>query len=216
MASKETLVVLQHTVSFFRNLNDNFVGVPGRAIYFYPKENYAKLKTLLPDMDPTVFVPGAVGENVSLSGFSESDICIGDIFEVGEAVIQITQPRRPCYRLNHRFQHEKMSFTIQDHALTGWMGGVITEGNVSVGSRVTLKQRFYPKFTVASILNIYNDPNMEQSDLQELNDCEILDKRWKEPIKSRLEGDGIPKDVGRLVGGNLKFRSDNSQLITDS
>jgi len=191
--------------------------VPGAAIYFYPKENYPKLQVLLPEIDSTVFVPGAVGENVSISGFTEKDICIGDIFEVGDAVIQITQPRRPCYRLNHRFQCEKMSVAMQNSALTGWMGGVIKEGDVSVGSRVTLQKRVYPKITVAGVLDIYNDPNLEKSEMQEMHDCEILDKKWKAPLKSRLEDDKIPKDVGRLVGGKLKFKKDKGiQLITDT
>ena len=71
-------------------------GGPNRALYCYPHENYAYWRKELQRDD---FQYGQFGENLTTQGLLENEVCIGDIYEIGQAVIQLTQPRVPCYKL---------------------------------------------------------------------------------------------------------------------
>lgn len=76
-------------------------GGADKAVCFYPREHYAVWERLL---GTGLLPPGSFGENVTSEGFSELDLCIGDILRVGGAVLQVTQPRHPCYKLQFKFQ----------------------------------------------------------------------------------------------------------------
>lgn len=109
-------------------------GGPDRALHHYPAEHYAWWKTWqtalgLP-VPRTPWQPAAFGENLSGSGLTEAQACIGDVYRLGEALIQISQPRSPCFKLNQRFGYGQLSQVMQLSGRCGWLLRVLEEGRV--------------------------------------------------------------------------------------
>jgi MOSC domain-containing protein YiiM len=112
-------------------------GGPDMAVLVYPHEHYAHWRGLGLEV-PEV---GAMAENLTVSGLVETDVCLGDVFTVGSAVVQVCQPRSPCYKLGARFGRADMPVLMQDTGYTGYLLRVLTEGPVAAGDRVTLVER---------------------------------------------------------------------------
>ena len=88
------------------------------------------------------------GENLVISGLDEDSICVGDVYEIGECIIEISQPRKPCIRLSKNTGYPDMLKTIIETGWTGWYSRIIQEGTVKKGDRMVLKERIYPKLTI--------------------------------------------------------------------
>ena len=88
-------------------------GGPEKAIHHYAAENYALLAASFPAIAQAL-VPGQIGENVSTQGWTEDDVHLGDVFRIGAARVQVSQPRSPCWKINHRFDVEGLSKLIAE------------------------------------------------------------------------------------------------------
>ena len=105
-------------------------GGPDRALCHYPREHYAYWAERFPQQ-ASLFCSPAFGENFSTLGLTEKNVFIGDIFRWGDALIQVTQPRSPCYKLNFHFGISDMAAQMQSSGRMGWLYRVIAAGNVS-------------------------------------------------------------------------------------
>lgn len=105
-------------------------GGPDRALCHYPREHHAHWAECFPEQ-ATLFNAPAFGENLSTEGLTEHNVFIGDIFRWGDALIQVTQPRSPCFKLNFHFAISDMASQMQISGRTGWLYRVIAEGEVS-------------------------------------------------------------------------------------
>ncbi len=94
-------------------------GGPEKAVHHYPYEHYAIWKSEIGDNN-LLDCPGAFGENFSTVGMSEGTVSIGDVFEIGSAVLEVSQGRQPCWKLNARFGNSAMSRLVQSSGRTGW------------------------------------------------------------------------------------------------
>jgi MOSC domain-containing protein YiiM len=81
--------------------------VPDKAVYFYPSEHYATWAREFPEHHG-LFAPGGFGENLTTAGLIENTVAIGDILSVGNALLQVTQPRQPCFKLAIRFNDRRL------------------------------------------------------------------------------------------------------------
>jgi MOSC domain-containing protein YiiM len=115
-------------------------GGPEKAVHQYAAENYARLANAFPSR-ANVLVPGSLGENLSAYGLSECNVHIGDVFAVGAAVLQVSQPRSPCWKIDHRFGVDRMSVHVAQARITGWYYRVIEPGIVRPGDQMTLLER---------------------------------------------------------------------------
>ena len=123
-----------------------------KAVYAYPMEHYAYWRQELPDED----LPwGAFGENLTTEGLSETNVNIGDRFRIGTAVVMVTQPRFPCFKLNLKFGRDDMVKRFQFSRLSGIYFSVVKEGEVGVGDALELVSRDENNVTVADIVQIY-------------------------------------------------------------
>ena len=104
-----------------------------KAVYAYPAEHYEYWRKQLSDVSLSW---GAFGENLTTEGLWEDTLCIGDLLRVGSALLQITQPRMPCYKLELRFNRDDMikRFLLSDRS--GFYFSVIERGEAAAGSRV--------------------------------------------------------------------------------
>lgn len=162
-----------------------------RALHYYPQEHYAYWRDFwyameLPD-SPTPFAPGAFGENLSDQGWSEETVNIGDRFRLGEAIVQVSQPRSPCYKLNSRFAYPQMSLLVQTSGRGGWLMRVLQEGQVAPGDRLEMEQASPEGLSVRHCLDIlYNRP-FDTAALRRLAEHTTLSPGWRRHAEHWLE-----------------------------
>lgn len=173
-----------------------------RALHYYPREHYAYWEEFWHAMAlppaATPFVPGAFGENLSDSGLSEEQVNIGDIFILGEAVLQVSQPRSPCYKLNIRFGYPQMSLIMQTSGRTGWLFRVLQQGTVNPGDTLKLHELSSSNLSVRTCLDIlYNRPFCRE-DLELLAEHRALSAGWRKHATTRLES-GRPESWTRRL-----------------
>ncbi len=115
-------------------------GGPDRALCHYPREHYEAWAQAFPEQ-AGVFAPPALGENLSTTGLTERNVHIGDIFCWGDTLIQVTQPRSPCFKLNFHFGISDFSRQIQETGRCGWLYRVVSPGKVYTDKPLELVSR---------------------------------------------------------------------------
>lgn len=150
-----------------------------KAINAYPSEHYPywKQHLHLPDM-----AYGAFGENLTTSGLLEDKVCIGDIFKAGEVIIQISQPRQPCWKIERRWRIKDFSTFVKQTGKTGWYFRVLQEGYVDAGNTLVLTERSFPQWTVATAYMIMRNRRTNVKAALELACCPALSPRWQENL----------------------------------
>ncbi|WEF28004.1 6-hydroxyaminopurine reductase [Klebsiella aerogenes] len=115
-------------------------GGPDRALCHYPREHYRDWIREFPQQ-ADLFCAPAFGENLSTEGLTEKNVYIGDIFRWGEALIQVTQPRSPCFKLNYHFGISDMAQLMQNSGKIGWLYRIVAGGLVSSDAPLELVSR---------------------------------------------------------------------------
>jgi MOSC domain-containing protein YiiM len=158
-------------------------GGPDKAINAYPFEHYA---FWLAELGFKELPNGSFGENFTVAGILETEACIGDIFELGDALVQISQPRQPCWKLSRRWRIQDLVAQVVRTGKTGWYFRVLREGNVQAGAALVLVERPYPEWTVAIANKIMLHRKENYVATQALAECPALSSSWKATL-SRLE-----------------------------
>ncbi|NGZ75881.1 MOSC domain-containing protein [Saccharibacillus alkalitolerans] len=138
-------------------------------------------KALLPKLEP-----GAFGENLSIEGGAEEDFCIGDTFEIGEAVVQLSQPRQPCFKLSVRYGVPELPAMVQETGYSGFYFRVLREGKVSAGDRVKLLERHPAGMTVMRANEIKYRLKDDADAIRSLLAVEELAMAWRGSLEKRL------------------------------
>jgi len=159
---------------------------PDNAVHQYNPDHYEQWKTDLPD-HKSKFAVGAFGENISTRYLSENNVCVGDKFRLGGTVIQVSMTRQPCFKLNHRFEHKKMSSLVQRTGRTGWLYRVLQEGWVEEGDEMALIERVNPAWSLSRLQHyLYTDQNNVEA-MTELIRLPGLGVEMVELFRKRLE-----------------------------
>ncbi|GAP85124.1 putative phthalate -dioxygenase oxygenase reductase subunit [Rosellinia necatrix] len=171
---------------------------PDNAIHQYDPTHYERWRTELPDRE-SKFAVGAFGENISTRHLSESNVCVGDKYRLGDAIVQVTMTRQPCFKLNHRFEHKKMSSLVQATGRTGWLYRVLREGWVEEGADMELIERVNPTWPLSRLQHfLYTDRNNAEA-LTQLINLPGLSDEFVDLFQKRLE-QGAEDMNGRLQG----------------
>src|SRR5699024_5071041 len=121
-------------------------GGPEKAIFTYSIAHYDFWKK---DLELDSIGIGAMGENLAVHFMDEKSVCIGDTYQFGDELIQVSQPRRPCWKPARRFRVMDFALRIQHTGRTGWYFRVLKEGFVQAGTELTLVERPYPQWSIA-------------------------------------------------------------------
>lgn len=123
-----------------------FHGGPEMALLAYSAEHYPLWVELtgLTDMGP-----GGFGENLTITGLDESTVSIGDTYSIGTTLLQVSQPRGPCSKIEKRWQCDGLLKQVADTGRTGWYLRVLTPGTIEPGQPVRLLDKPYPHLTIA-------------------------------------------------------------------
>lgn len=143
----------------FEGLEGNQVGDPihhggrDKAVHLYPIEHYAFWQKKHPDLD-LLERPGAFGENFSCSGMTEDRLCLGDIFRLGEALIQCSHARQPCWKLNHRFAKPDVLKTVVQTGKSGSYFRVLEPGMVRAADEFVQQDRPLPDWPLDRLFGL--------------------------------------------------------------
>jgi MOSC domain-containing protein YiiM len=157
-------------------------GGPDKAVYAYPSEH---LPTWNGELD-VAFGPGTFGENLSTEGALEGEVRIGDVWTWGEARLQVTQPRSPCYKQAMITNRPDLGKRMIRNGRTGWYLRVLAPGRVPVGGPVRLTERHPACVTVLDAHRVLFHPEATRADLEAVAGVDALAASWRGPILERL------------------------------
>ncbi len=161
-------------------------GGPNKAVYGYPSEHYPPWSAELPELLDPARTWGAFGENFTTEGLLETEVSVGDRYRVGSAVVRVTTPRLPCYKLAAKFQRDDM---IERFVLSGRCGfyfAVVEEGEVGAGDEFEFLERENPTLTIAEVNSLYTSKSPNRDSLQRSLDVKTLPESWRERFRARL------------------------------
>jgi MOSC domain-containing protein YiiM len=156
-------------------------GGPYKAVYCYPEEHYSFWRERLPDME---FVFGMFGENLTTRGLLEGELNIGDCVRVGSALLQITQPRMPCFKLGIRFGRSDMVKRFWESERSGIYFSVVEEGDVAAGDSIETVERAKDGISVADVVALYKGTK-KSSELMQRALRAPLFGGWKQGLRER-------------------------------
>jgi MOSC domain-containing protein YiiM len=161
-------------------------GGPEKAVHQYAAQNYERLAQAFPYSAPEL-TAGSLGENISALGLSELNVHIGDVFQVGSAVLQVSQPRSPCWKINHRFDAEHMSMFVAKERITGWYYRVLQPGFIETGDRIELLERPSERFSIDQFWQVQLSHRPVIDDLLALAATAGLAEDWKRRLSERAK-----------------------------
>ncbi|WDY56154.1 MOSC domain-containing protein [Pseudomonas sp. PSKL.D1] len=169
-----------------------------KAIHHYPREHYKAWAEELGE-HALLSQPGAFGENFSTLGWCEQDICLGDRIRVGTALLEVSQGRMPCWKLNDRFNVANMSLRVQQSGRTGWYYRVLEPGVAQAGDTLQVVERQFAAWSVARLSSVLFDKRLEPELLSECLALPLVPS-WRKTLERRLEQRQVEDWNKRLQG----------------
>lgn len=175
-----------------------FHGGLEKALHCYPAEHYRQWRQELGDRQIFQQV-GAFGENLSTVGVSEESICLGDKVRIGTTLLQVSQGRMPCWKLNDRCAQPDMALRLQITLRTGWYFRVLESGMIAAGDEMTLIERPYPEWPLSRVMKLIFQGCLNKTELTQLLELPLVES-WRALVEKRLEK-GLVEDWSlRLFG----------------
>jgi MOSC domain-containing protein YiiM len=159
-------------------------GGPNKAAYIYPAEHYEFWRGELSDMELTW---GHFGENFTTQGLLEENVQIGDTFRVGSALVKVTEPRMPCYKLGIRFGRVDMVKRFLASRRTGFYLTVLEEGTVQAGDTFAYVERSTHGIGVTDITRLYAFDKDDWATMRRVVEVEALPESWRGYFQQRLK-----------------------------
>jgi MOSC domain-containing protein YiiM len=160
-------------------------GGPEKAVCVYPLEHYPYWTERLGKS----LEPGSFGENFSTQGLSETEVCIGDVYRVGSSLLQVSQPRQPCYKLAARHGVPEMAAWVQEQGRTGFYLRCLEPGEVRAGDEVSLVERPAGAVSVTGANRVMHHDRHDREGIRALLAMgELLAGSWRTKLEKRLAG----------------------------
>ena len=161
-------------------------GGPEKAVHHYAFDHYARWLSTIGER-AILDRPGAFGENLSTDGLTEDEAALGDTFRVGQALIQISQGRQPCWKLNERFDVSDMALRVQHTGFTGWYYRVIEQGFIDAGDELLIVDRLSPDWTIRRAWRTFYVDTMNLDELVAMSELAHLSDSWRGYARKRLK-----------------------------
>lgn len=161
-------------------------GGPEKALHHYAADNYPLLAAAFPELE-SQFVAGSLGENLSSRGLTEDAVCVGDVFRLGGARIQVSQPRSPCWKIDHKFGVTGLTRFIADHGLAGWYYRVLETGAIRAGDVLELVERNPDPISLRRLWQAHLAHRPEADELAACASTPGLTPGWVKKLSERLD-----------------------------
>jgi ferredoxin-NADP reductase/MOSC domain-containing protein YiiM len=155
-----------------------------RAVFVYQIESYGYWQEQLNRSD---FVHGQFGENFTIEGLPDDAVCIGDRYQIGSALFEVTQPRVTCYRVGIRMNEPRMPALLTSSGRPGFYFRVLQEGDVGAGDEIVKVGEAKERMTVAEINALLYSPNHRCDRLQQALQIEALSPGWRSSFEALLQ-----------------------------
>jgi len=155
-----------------------------KACYLFSENQYEFWKNLYPNLD---WNWGMFGENLTIEGLDETKLFIGDIYKIGNALVQITQPREPCFKFGYKFGSQMALKQFINHGFSGTYVRILKEGFVKTGESFELVEQAKNSITTWQLFNLLfsKEKNLELINLILNNDA--LPQRKRDKLKSFIK-----------------------------
>jgi len=161
-------------------------GGPEKAVYAYPAAHHRAWALDYPH-HADKFLAGGVGENLSIEGWTEADVCVGDVHQIGSARLQVCQPRQPCSKFALRFDYNLLPKAMVRNGRAGWYYRVIEAGTIRAGNPVVLVDRPNPGFAFERLVEIVSFRNASLDELQAMAEMTGLSNRLRARAKAAMD-----------------------------
>lgn len=153
-------------------------GGPDKAVCVYPADHLAGWRS---ELDDAEVGPGAFGENLTVAEQTEDTVCVGDLYRIGSALVQVSQPRGPCWKLARRWGRPDLVRRVVASGRTGWYLRVLEPGELAASELLPLLARPHPEWTIARVNALAYAPAAERdrSAARELASCAALAEGWR-------------------------------------
>ncbi|WP_054313009.1 MOSC domain-containing protein [Mesorhizobium sp. 1M-11] len=172
-------------------------GGPNKALHAYARSHLPRWAAELPHRADH-FQAGAFGENLVIDDVTEADFCLGDRWRLGEALLEVSQGRQPCWKLNLRFDLPDMARRVQDTGRSGWYFRVLEAGAITAGDQGMLIERPHSDWSIARVSHLLYHDRMNRPALVELAALPGLTDSWKRLAAARLAS-GQTEDWSRRI-----------------
>ena len=160
-------------------------GGEDKAVLCYAASHYPGWRA---ELDRPDLPHGAFGENFTIEGLTEETVYVGDTYRLGEAIVQVSQPRQPCWKLAWRWRLKELTALVERSGRTGWYIRVLEEGDVEPGQPLTLLERPYPEWTVARATQVMRGRRHDPEAAGTLAGCEALAASWRDRLAEAAAG----------------------------
>jgi MOSC domain-containing protein YiiM len=161
--------------------NTDFHGGPDRAVCFYPYEHYQQWENEF----KVAFTPPAFGENLTVTNMQEKDLLIGDIFQIGETIVQITQPRVPCSTISWQNQNTLLLKRVVQTCFTGFFGRVLQGGMILSSSKIKKLDEDQHKLSVYKVLHTYMHDTRNKEAIENILHIDALAPAMKQMFEKK-------------------------------
>ncbi len=173
-----------------------------KALHHYAAEHYEFWKLEFPELSAR-FKPGGFGENISTTGLTEHDFCIGDIIKLGNSTVQISQGRQPCWKLNAHTGNDKMAYRFQKTGRTGWYYRVLEPGTVELGDQIILMERPNEIWTLSKLITARFNRAISPEDASALAELPQLAQGWRDVFEKKTDR-SYKEDTSARLGHSIR------------
>lgn len=165
--------------------DSRFHGGPEKALHQYALSSYEAIIKRHPLLHKKA-LPGSIGENISSNVMNDNNVCIGDIYQMGDVKVQVSSPRIPCWKISHKLETNDLDKFIQKTCITGWYYRVQTEGELKIGDNIELLERPNPELTVKSFMQVVNGLVDDTNSIKQAANATGLDPEWKQRLNRKI------------------------------
>jgi MOSC domain-containing protein YiiM len=155
-----------------------------KAIFANAQTNYPRWEQYLAKENLEY---GALAENITLSNINEDNVSIGDIHKIGDVILEVSQPREPCWKIGQKFLHKEFTKYIYDSGETGWYYRVLHEGSFVQGDDLILMKKNTDTFTIREANNILRDPLANMEDTKSLVNLAVLGEPFRNSLNKKIK-----------------------------
>jgi MOSC domain-containing protein YiiM len=159
-------------------------GGPYQALYAYPVEHYGYWEN---ELGAEPFPPGTFGENLTLEGLLETEVCIGDVHRIGELVVQVTSPRIPCFKFGNKVNKPDILKPFLHSGRSGFYLRVVEEGAVAAGTAVEIVSKDPRQVTVRDLLGMFRLGEGSRGSIEKALEIDALSPIVRKDLEARLE-----------------------------
>lgn len=155
-----------------------------KACYLFSANQYPYWQNLYPNLKWTY---GMLGENLTIKSLDENQLYVGDIYRLGSALVQITQPREPCFKFAHKFGNDDVLQQFIDHGYSGTYVRVIEEGEVKTNDNFILNKRMKNSVTIFQLFELLYSKNKNKEHINLLVNNDALPQKLRKRLNLYLK-----------------------------